>query len=255
MSKSKISIIAQSIKTSIYKHSPEILTGIGIAGMVTTTILAVKATPKALILINEKKEEKNVDKLDIFDTVKATWTCYIPSVITGGLSVICIIGANSVNLRRNAALAAAYSLSESTLKDYQEKVIEAVGDKKEKTIRESAAKEKLNRNPLGNSEVIMTGTGETLCYDVVSGRYFKSDIEKIRRVENDLNREMRDEMYVSLNEFYSEIGLDTIKLGDELGWNIDRGYITIDFSAQLADNGQPCLVLDYTIAPMYDYKI
>lgn len=255
MSKSKISIIAQSIKTSIYKHSPEILTGIGIAGMVTTTILAVKATPKALILINKKREEKNVDKLDIFDTVKATWTCYIPSVITGGLSVICIIGANSVNLRRNAALAAAYSLSESTLKDYQEKVIEAVGDKKEKTIRESAAKEKLNRNPLGNSEVIMTGTGETLCYDVVSGRYFKSDIEKIRRVENDLNREMRDEMYVSLNEFYSEIGLDTIKLGDELGWNIDRGYITIDFSAQLADNGQPCIVLDYTIAPMYDYKI
>lgn len=255
MSKSKISIIAQSIKTSIYKHSPEILTGIGIAGMITTTILAVKATPKALILINEKREEKNVDKLDIFDTVKATWTCYIPSVITGGLSVICIIGANSVNLRRNAALAAAYSLSESTLKDYQEKVIEAVGDKKEKTIRESAAKEKLNRNPLGNSEVIMTGTGETLCYDVLSGRYFKSDIEKIRRVENDLNREMRDEMYVSLNEFYSEIGLDTIKLGDELGWNIDRGYITIDFSAQLADNGQPCIVLDYTIAPMYDYKI
>ena len=211
MSKSKIFIIAQSIKTSIYKHSPEILTGVGIAGMVTTTILAVKATPKALILINEKKEEKNVDKLDILDTVKATWTCYIPSVITGGLSVICIIGANSVNLRRNAALAAAYSLSESTLKDYQEKVIEAVGDKKEKTIRESAAKEKLNRNPLGNSEVIMTGTGETLCYDVVSGRYFKSDIEKIRRVENELNREMRDEMYVSLNEFYSEIGLAQVR--------------------------------------------
>lgn len=64
---------------------------------------------------------------------------------------------------------------------------------------------------------------------------------------------MRDEMYVSLNDFYSEIGLDPIKVGNDLGWNIDRGEIDISFSAQVADNDQPCLVVDYTIAPQYGF--
>lgn len=64
---------------------------------------------------------------------------------------------------------------------------------------------------------------------------------------------MRDEIYISLNDLYFELGLDNIKLGDELGWNIDKGYIDINFSSQLDANGTPCLVLDYRVAPVYDY--
>lgn len=97
-------------------------------------------------------------------------------------------------------------------------------------------------------------TRNTLCYDAVSGRYFKGDIEKIKKAECELNRQMRDEMYISLNDFYYEIGLDNIKLGDELGWNIDDGYIDLSFSSQLASDGTPCLVIDYTIAPRYDFR-
>ena len=130
MNKPNLSKIAKGIRMSISKHSPEILTGIGIAGMVTTTVMAVRATPKALILIEERKEEIDVDKLTPIELIKATWTCYIPAAITGGLSIICLIGASSVNTRRNAALATAYTLSESALKEYQGKVIETIGEKK-----------------------------------------------------------------------------------------------------------------------------
>lgn len=243
-----------SLKTAIKKHSPEILTGIGIAGMITTTVMAVRATPKALILIEERKEEIGAEKLEAMDMVKTTWACYIPAAITGTLSVACLIGASSVNARRNAALATAYTLSESALKDYQGKVIEMFGEKKNEAVKDAVAKDKVEKNPVITREVIITEKGNTLCYDAISGRYFKSDIEKIKKAECELNRQMLDDMYVSLNDFYYEIGLDSVKLGDELGWNVDSGYIDLSFSSQLASDGTPCLVIDYSVAPRYDYR-
>lgn len=243
-----------SLKTAIKKHSPEILTGIGIAGMITTTVMAVRATPKALILIEERKEEIGAEKLEAMDMVKTAWACYIPAAITGTLSVACLIGASSVNARRNAALATAYTLSESALKDYQGKVIEMFGEKKNEAVKDAIAKDKVEKNPVVTREVIITEKGNTLCYDAISGRYFKGDIDKIKKAECELNRQMRDEMYVSLNDFYYEVGLDNIKIGDELGWNIDNGYINLSFSSQLAGDGTPCLVIDYSIAPRYDFS-
>ena len=254
MNKPKLSKITKGIRTVISKRSPEILTGIGIAGMITTTVIAVRATPKALVLIEDKKIENDTDKLTPVETIKATWTCYIPAAVTGCISVFCLIGASSVNVRRNAALATAYTLSESALKEYQEKVIETIGEKKEQSVRDSIAKDRVEQDPVTSKEVIITEKGNTLCYDVISGRYFKSDIDKLKKVENELNRQMRDEMYISLNEFYYEIGLNPISIGDDLGWNIDHGYIELSFSSQLADEGKPCLVIDYQVAPRYEYN-
>lgn len=242
-----------SLKTAFKKHSPEILTGIGIAGMITTTVMAVRATPKALVLLEKKKEEGHVKKLTPVEIVKTTWTCYIPAAITGTISVACLIGASSVSARRNAALATAYTLSTDAFKDYRSKVVETIGEKKEQSVRDAVAKEKIEKNPVTSREVIMTDKGDTLCYDALSGRYFKSDIEKIRKAVNNLNCRMRYEMYISLNEFYSELDLETTRLGDELGWNIDDGYIEPSFSSQLAADGRPCLVIDYLCAPKYDY--
>lgn len=253
MGKHSFASIAKSVRTVMKKHSPEILTGIGIAGMITTTVMAVRATPKALILIEDKRNELETDKLTPLETIKAAWSCYIPAALVGSVSVFCLVGASSTNLRRNAALATAYTLSESTLKEYQEKVVETIGEKKEQSIRESVAKDKLLNNPV--REVILTDKGgHAKCYDVITDRYFESDKGIIERAVNKLNRQMRDELYVTLNEFYYEIGLDPSKMGDMLGWNIDKGYIEIDYSSHLDANGTPCLVLDYKIAPVYDYR-
>lgn len=253
MNKPSLAKISKGIRTAVTKHSPEILTGIGITGMITTTVLAVRATPKALILIEERKDEANVDKLTPVETVKTAWTCYIPAAITGGLSIICLIGASSVNARRNAALATAYTLSESALKEYQEKVVEQIGEKKEQAVRDAIAKDKLEQNPVTNREVIITEKGDTLCYDALSGRYFKSDIDKIKKAVNEINKNLLGDDYISLNDFYYELGLDNTKLGDELGWNVNDGLIDLNFSSQLASDGTPCLVINYQVAPKYDY--
>lgn len=255
MNKPNISKIGQSMKLSLAKHSPAILMGFGIAGMVTAGILAVKETPKALKLIEEKKSEEQTNKLTPVETIKTTWKCYAPAVVTVSVSIACLVGSSKVNSRRNAALATAYKLSETALAEYREKVIETIGEKKEQTVRESIAKDKLDQDPVSKKEVIVVAKGSTLCYDAISGRYFKSDIDSLKKAENELNRRMRNENYISLNEFYSEIGLKPLyPLGDDLGWNIDKGYIDIHFSSQLADDGTPCVVVEFNLAPRYGYS-
>lgn len=201
--------ISKRVGRQLYRSSPTILTVVASVGVVTTTIMAVRATPKAIKILKEAELEKGED-LSKLEIIRAAGPIYIPSVLLGVSTIACIFGAN--------------------------------------------AKDKVEKNPVVTREVIITEKGNTLCYDAVSGRYFKGDIEKIKKAECELNRQMRDEMYISLNDFYYEIGLDNIKLGDELGWNIDDGYIDLSFSSQLASDGTPCLVIDYTIAPRYDFR-
>lgn len=254
MSKIKFKPLIKTICSGLAKHSPAILTAFGITGMIGTTVLAVKATPKALDLIENKKEELDKDGLTVAETVKATWKCYVPAAITCATSAACLIGASSVHTKRNAALATAYKLSESALIEYRDKVVETIGEKKEQSVRDAIAKDHVEKNPVTNNEVIITDRGYTLCYDKLSGRYFYSDIEKIKKAANELNRQMLNDMYVSLNELYYELGLEGTKLGEQMGWNIDRGLIDLKFSATVSADDRPCIVLDYRIPPMYGYQ-
>lgn len=256
MKKSNITNFIKNTQFALSKHSPEILTGLGIAGMITTTILAVKATPKALKEIKEYEDGIlcNHEKIKTMDAVKITWKYYIPAAVTGTVSIACLIGASSVNVRRNTALATAYKLSETALTEYKSKVIETIGEKKEHEVREAIAKDRIENNPVSQQNVIITGKGDTLCYDHLFGRYFYSDIDKLKKIENELNRRMRDEMYISLNEFYYEVGLDPVDAGDDIGWNIDRGYIDLDFSSHLTPDGKPCLDVSFSIPPKYDFQ-
>lgn len=256
MSKGNMSTFIASVKNALSDHSPEILTGIGIAGMVTTTVLAVKSTPKALRLIEAKKEALEVEKLTPVEIVKTAWKPYIPAAVTGVISVACLVGASSVNASRNAALAAAYNISATALADYKEKVIETIGEKKEKVVRDKVAEEQLKKAPAdANTTIFVTGSGKTRCFDTITKQRFTSDIESIKKSVNELNRRMiNGEDYISLNEFYYEIGLDEVAIGDELGWNVTRGLIEVDFSAQLDADGTPCIVLDYKVIPKRGYS-
>lgn len=253
MNNERISNFLNGIAKKIRSYSPEILIGVGISGMISSTIMAVKFTPKAIMLIKEKKIELNRDELKPIEKVKVAYKCYVPSVIVSVLSIACIITASNINNRRTAALATAYSLSESALKLYQEKVMETIGEKKEQQIRDEVAKEYIVQNPMTNSEVIITESGNTLCYDPLSGRYFKSDIEKLRKSINELNRQMIMDMFVTLNDYYDLIGLPGIPVGDRLGWNANKALVELSFSTQLAE-GEPCLVVDFQTRPYYDFE-
>jgi hypothetical protein len=250
MNKPQLKPIIESVKTTIVKRSPEILIGIGLAGMITTTVLAVQATPKALALIEEEKKRKNEDSLSVKDAVRVAWKCYIPAAVTGATSAACIIGASSVHTKRNTALATAYKLSETALTEYKEKVIETIGETKEKNIKEKIAKDKVEKAAANPQNVIVTGGGDTQCYDLMFGRLFESDIDSLNRIVNDLNRRMRDEITISLNDFFTEVGLDEVEGGYDLTWDIDDSYIELDISAHLV-NGKPCLAVGFVNPPKY----
>lgn len=242
--------LARDVCASVSENAPEILILAGITGFITTVGLAIDATPKALRIIEEERENRETD-ISKKDALKLTWKCYIPTVITGTISVGCILYAHSEHTKRQAALATAYALSESTLKDYQAKVKETVGKKKEQIIQDEIAKDQIEKHPVSSSEVIVTGKDKHLCYDALSSRYFESSVNKLEKAENTLNRRLRDEMWVSLNEFYWELDLPSAKIGDDLGWHIDDGGIELRLSTQLSENDEPCIVINYVVAPRY----
>lgn len=261
MHKQTLSKFGRDLRLSLSKHSPTILIGIGITGMLTTTVLAVKATPKAIRLMDERKDELEVDYLTPLETVKTTWKCYIPAAISGTVSIACLIGSNSVNARRNAALATAYKISETAFAEYRDKVVETIGEKKERVVRDKVSEQQIKDNPVNKTDIIVTGKGQTLFFEPLSSRYFYSDMEKIKRAENTLNKAIITDPFdsgVTVNEFYEEIGLPTTATGDALGWKLDGGIIEIYPSAQMAaedseHEGEPCIVLNHVHPPRYDF--
>lgn len=256
----KTSFLA-AVRSGMSKHGSHILFGIGVAGAVSTVVMAVKATPKALTILDKELDvrgetcqiEKVSNHFKPMEKIKLTWKCYIPTVISGGLSIACLVCSHTMDTKRNAALATACALTESMLKEYQSKVIEVVGEKQERVVRDAIAKDQVERTPIDNREIILTKKGDMLCFDSISGRYFKSDYEQIRQSMNNLNSRLNHEMYISLNELYDELGLSNIAIGYELGWNISTGLIDFYYSSQLAQDGTPCLVIGYSNPPKYGY--
>ena len=261
----------------IKKRSPEILTGLGIAGMVTTTVLAVKATPKALELIEEEKRKQNyelikeaekngeedcsqISKLKPAEVVKVAWKPYIPAVLLGTASAACLIGANSVHARRHAALYSAYKLSETALTEYKDKVKEIVPEKKVKEIKQKLAEDKVDKVAKKDSEnkdskprVIVSNDGDTWFVDPFTNEPFLSTTAKVDAAINKVNRQMMDEMFVSLSDLYDELGLDHTLNSDDIGWCIDDGLIESDFSDAVVRNGKAYVVMDFLHRPEYGY--
>lgn len=252
--KKEIVKLGKDVGDIVRKNNASILMGLSVGGFIGCAVSVGCSTPKALMLIEEKKLDLDKDKLSPVETFTTVWFCYLPAAFLACASIMCLLKANDIQLRHYASLAGAYALSESTLKEYKNKVIETVGEKKEKDIRDSLAKDRVDKNPVTNTEVIITEKGESLCLEPLSGRYFKSDIEKIRRAINEVNRRLILENYISLNDLYDELGLEYTELGDDLGWRLDSGLLEVDYSTQLASDGSPCLVMDFVSRPMHDYS-
>lgn len=239
------------------ENAPVILTSFAVAGVFTTAVLTAKATLEAKEQLDEVVENGHSGEFTKLELVQITWQPYIPAIISGLLTVGCIIAAQNINDRRNAALMSVYSLSEAALREYREKVAETIGENKERKIHDEVAQDRVRANPPSSTNVLITGRGSALCYDTMSDRYFTSDMETIRRAQNDINAQIFDEMYASLNEFYNKIGIKGTVLGDEVGWSTDR-RLEIEFSATIVEdegphNGQPCMVLNYRVTPNNTY--
>ena len=249
-----ISKLIESSKKKLSDNAPEIMIGFGLAGMLTSTIMAVKATPKAMAIIEEEEDYLNRELTKI-EKAKLVWKPYVPAALGYCASTALIIGANNVNSKRSAMFAGAYKLSEQTLATYRDKVIETIGEEKEREISDKVARDKVKeaRETSYHANEVIYGTGQCLCYDPISGRYFNSDMDKIRKIENDLNYRLMKENMISLNEFYTELGMECTDMGFKYGWNIDEGLIEVRFTSTITDDNKLCLVVTFARSPRLDF--
>ena len=248
-----IASIDKSTMRMLDTNKPVILTGIAAVGVLTTAIFTAKGTFQAADLIreNEYKDNGLWVRLPNKERLLLVWQAYIPAVSVGAVTLACLIGAQSVNSRRQALLISGYTLSEAAFREYREKAVDAFGVQKEQKIRDDIAKDHVAANPV-SSQVIITGIGEVLCYDTLSGRYFNSDMETLRRAQNDINALCINDMYASQNDFYRLIGLPINGYGEEYGWSTEV-MLDLQFSTVLSEDGRPCISIDYRMSPIRGY--
>lgn len=266
--KPKQGLIKQAGK-ALKKASPTILSILGTAGVVTTAILAVKATTKALERIEDAKAAKppeNVEKLTRMETIAACWQCYIPATATGIATIGCIWGANILNHRQQAALTSAYVLLNRTYQDYRKSVKNVFGEEGDKRVLENMAVERVSENHTIYTQGAFESTTldfavpeeEHLFYDIYSDRQFASTIGKVLQAEYHLNRMFALNGSVSLNDLYMYLGLEPIKDGDDIGWWADGNdeiyWVDFDHSVTFIDDGPErpqveCLIIEFAKPP------
>lgn len=244
------------------KFSPTVLSCFGAAGVIGTSVLAVKATPKALrkIRSDSRYAHNDPDAYTKLEAFQSAWFYYVPSVVMGAATIVCIFGANILNKHQQAAITSAYALLNDAYQDYKNKLKELYGEDAHRKIMEAIAVEKAN-------DVYMASTGlvegssldfdehnpddNRLFYDVYSKRYFESSINRVLQAEYYLNRDFAIGGYRSVNDFYEFLGIAPINGGDEIGWDIATGLAWIDFNhyKTVLDDGLEVCVIDMDWLP------
>lgn len=227
-------------------NSPTILSALGVSGTLTTTYLAIKASFKAVYVIDG--EQKRLDReekshpLDNKEKAQLVWKLYIPTGVSVALTIGCIIGGAKMGTKKTAAAYSLLSVSEKAFSEYKDKVIEQIGDKKEQDIRDAIAQDRVNNNP--EKGIVVVGPGNVLCYEMHTGRYFNCDMETLRKAENKINAKLIHEMDATLSDFYYMVRLPHTSYSSMSGWNADK-MLELHFSTVLSDDGRPCLAFDY----------
>ena len=261
--KIEIKKMINKVKFNVVKHSPEILMGIGIAGVVTSTVLACRSTLKVKDILEDKEtnmnnvkevlaegredyteEDARKDKTIIMTTTAIRiMKLYAPSVIIGAGSIACLLESHNVMRNRNAGLAAALAATTESFKQYRERVTAKYGDEVDKEMRYGIKKEKKEKDGKKTKEDIVVGCDEK----ELSGyaRYFNEsninwtddpqfNMMFLRQNQNWANDKLISQGYLYLNDVYDALGFPKTKAGQVVGWvydpkNNERGDNYIDF--------------------------
>lgn len=220
----------------------------------TTAVLAVRATPKAMRNVEEATVEKG-EALTTMEVVMAAGPAYIPAVVAGAATIACVFGANTLNKRQQASLMSAYALLDNNFKNYQKKTEELYGEGASIRIREEVAKDDYEEDTIKIEE------GKELFYDMYSNRYFQSTLYDVQQAEYRLNRNLITRDYAYLNEFYEELGLEAVYAGYSLGWsrgaNLDiywQEWIDFDHEKVIMDDGLECHIIKMQCEPIPDFE-
>ena len=253
--KEKMIRLYNNTKNGVQKHSPEILAGVGVVGVVTSTVMACKATMKLNDILEESKETRDKIRevesnpryeeqyshedakkdlvINYTQTAMKVAKLYAPAVILGSASLGCLLASNDILRKRNAALSAAYMTVDKSFKEYRQRVVDRFGEEVEKEIRYNIKAEEVTSTVVAEdgSETTVTETVKTMDPNLYSdyakffdeaSPYWQKDpeynfmfLKSQQQYANDLLK-ARGRLF--LNEVYEMLGIDKTKAGQIVGW-------------------------------------
>lgn len=249
--------VLKAAEKFVTDNSPGILTGLGVAGLVTTAVLAGRAGFRvgmdASTQYHEALRENEplpAHLLEPKHIATTYWKQFIPAGSVGAATVTAVIMANQIGSRRAAAIAAAFKLSEQLSEEYKERVVKTLGLQKEEKMRAELAGDRMARAP--GSEVILVAGAESIFFDEMSGQFFKAEMETVRKAVNDINHQVNNSYYASLSDFYDKLGLRRTQFSDAVGWNTDE-LLEVMYGATLLPDGRPAISITYNKTPINGY--
>lgn len=232
-------------------------------GVVATAVVTAKATPKAMNLLEEAQQAKG-EELTRTEKIKMAIPAYVPSILIGAGTIACIVGANVLNKRHQAALVSAYALVDSSFKEYKQKLKELYGEETHNEIVNAIAVEKVDPDWAIHGSYMASDcdlTKEEACgdpvlfYEEYGNRYFETTIEQVISAEYHLNRNYALRGYSYLNELYDFLGIESTDYGSVLGWApTDEGEYWVEFNHRkvVMDDGLECYILEMPFEPTYE---
>jgi hypothetical protein len=250
-SKAGLKVLAAS------QHAPTIMFGAGVVGVVTTVVLASKATLHLDDILDardnklelaeevhatdetytEVKYKSDVTKINILTGLEIA-KLYAPAFTVGVLSLASLTGAHYTLNRRNTGLLAAYATLDQGFKKYRERVTEELGEDKERefyhgTQEVEILSEKKNGEPVVNRELRAAGYSPYARIFGPSNPNFEQDpthnIFFLRAAQSSLQTQLQTKGWVTLNDAFDQLGMDRTEAGMVVGWRKNHGDNTVDF--------------------------
>lgn len=263
MKKVNFQRLAQRSKNHLRKASPMILSCLGAIGVVITSVMAVRATPKAIRKIRADSRENHDGDSEAYsklEAVQSAWIYYIPAAISGTATIFCIFGANVLSKQQQAAITSAYALLNDSYNAYKDKLKELYGNEAHQKIIDAITAERA-KDVYISAEGLCESTSLSfdapnpddlrLFYDTFSGRYFESSVEQVLQAEYHLNRNWILGACMCVNDFYEFLGIEPIQGGNDLGWFYEDGIGWIDFNHRkvVLEDGLEVYVIDMIWSP------
>ena len=239
----------------VKKFSPEILVGVGIVGLIGSTVMACNATLKvdAVLAVAKEKKDKidkasatmNADVYSEKDRQKDLVITYVqtgadfaklygPAVLLGGLSIACILGSYNIMRKRNIAVVAAYKVLKDGFDKYRERVVEDLGTEKDLEYRHGTKMEKVEETVTDPE----TGKKKKIKKDVATydsnhvsqyARFFDESCPQwsktpeynllfLKTQQNYANDLLHARGHLFLNEVYDMLGMKHTQEGSVTGW-------------------------------------
>lgn len=238
--------VGRLLRRNTKEHFPLILSVAAGVGVFSTVYLTNKAAFEAYDIIRDDEDLNGVIpdfKERLIRRTKLVWKLYLPAAASATSTIVCIVGANRVEVKKTLAAQTAFAVSERVYSEYRDKVIEEYGKHKDQSIRDQIADDRI-KSTAPSQDVLISGPGNVLCCELFTGRYFASDMETLRRAENQLNKRLLTHDYATFNDFYYMIGLSQTTTSGQIGWRSSK-LMELQFSTVLTEDGRPCLAFDY----------